>query len=888
VICGGALIVEYFAVPSNANQNTVYSILGKAAVVCILLGVRLHRPRERLGWFFLAAAIGCFTLGDDLTTYYQEVLHNLPFPSYADALYLAGYPFLFAGVLRLTRNPGRVSSREDTADSAIVALGAFALSWQFLMNSYVHDATLSTFGMLVNVTYPMMDVALIFIIFRALYFQRTRFPYQQGLAWATGFVFIGDMTFDLLTLHNSYTTGNVVDAFFLLQYVALAASALHPSMAWARGGAPSAQGAPSTGASEDTHRMPVIILAGFIPPLILIVASAAGVTVNVLALSSICVAVFLVICLRLIWLVRRITTQSHLLVDNVSRLGALEERFRLAFEANMAPMIFTDLDDRVIAANDAFCSMIGYQRSELMGRDSKPFTHPDDVGITEDVHRRIRQGNADQSRYVKRYVRKDGRVIVVEISRSVARDVDGHAMYNVISERDITDERNLAAQLSEQALHDSLTGLANRSLFVDRLSQAHSRVVREGGLCAVLLLDLDDFKGVNDSLGHMAGDHLLIEIARRLELVTRSSDTLCRFGGDEFLYLAEGIHTPEDAEGVARRLLGALTEPFVVLGTRIEQRASIGVVVSDASRSEESDFIQDADVALYEAKREGKGNFVLFTPSMHQQAARQFTMVQELRKALEAGQISMHYQPIVELATQRVVGFEALMRWLHPERGFVAPHDFIAVAEQSDLIIELGRFALRTAIQTATTWQTLPGGETGPFVTVNLSARQFHDPTLVDSVVALLGEHGLAHELLIIELTERVTLSNVSDTMTIMENFARHGIAFALDDFGTGFSSLSYLALLQPKIIKIDQSFVSPTSDDPRIHALLEAIMTLGHRLHMTMLAEGVETTAQLERLRRFNCELGQGFLWSRAVPASDVPAILTRGVEPPGHRGEP
>ncbi len=564
----------------------------------------------------------------------------------------------------------------------------------------------------------------------------------------------------------------------------------------------------------------------------------------------------------------------------VRELEAVEQRFRLAFEDNMAPMIFTDLEDHVIAANDAFCQMIGFDREEVLGRDSTPFTYPEDVGITEESHRRVMRGEIRQSRYIKRYVRKDGRLIYVEVLRSPARDADGNILYHVISERDITDERALSAQLSHQALHDTLTGLANRALFNDRLDQARAKMIREGGYCAVLLLDLDDFKGVNDSLGHLAGDQLLISVARRLERVTRSTDTLCRFGGDEFLYLAEGLSSPADAEQAATRLLDALIEPFPVAGNQIEQHASIGIVVSDDTVTEANEFIQDADVALYEAKGAGKGHHVLFTPSMHQQAVNRFTLVQELRQALQVGDLSMNYQPIFELASEEIVGFESLMRWRHPTRGWVAPSVFIPAAEQSDLILDLGHFALRQAIAAASAWEPSSVGGRDQYVAVNLSARQFHDPGLVTMIETVLAETGLARERLVIEITESATLLNVAETMNVMEQLGRLGVSFALDDFGTGFSSLSYLALLQPRIIKVDQSFVSPSMERARNDVLLEAIVSLGHKLNMTMLAEGIETRAQLARLRDIGCELGQGFLWSPAVPADEVPALLARASE--------
>jgi Amt family ammonium transporter len=554
----------------------------------------------------------------------------------------------------------------------------------------------------------------------------------------------------------------------------------------------------------------------------------------------------------------------------IRQLQELEQQFRLAFEDNMAPMIFTDLNDCVIAANDAFCQMIGFDRDEIIGRNSTPFTYPEDAGITEESHRRIAKGDLQQSRYVKRYLRKDGRLIYVEVLRSPARDADGNILYNVISERDITDERTLAAQLSHQALHDTLTGLSNRALFNDRLDQARAKMVREGGLCAVLLLDLDDFKGVNDSLGHLAGDQLLISVARRLEQVVRDSDTLCRFGGDEFLYLAEGLTSIDDVEPVARRLLDSLSEPFIVSGTTFAQGASIGIVVTGDSGNDTTELLQRADVALYEAKRVGKGRYTLFTPSMHQQAVNRFTLVQELRQALQAGELSMHYQPIVRLDSGELVGFESLMRWPHATRGWVPPDVFIPAAEQSDLIIDLGYFTINESIKAACSW-----GADDLFVTVNLSARQFHDPGLIAFLESMLLESKIGRGRLIVEITESVTLHNVSETMSVMEQLTQLGVSFALDDFGTGFSSLSYLALLHPKIIKVDRSFVSPKIEQSRNDVLLEAIITLGHKLEMTMLAEGVETPAQRERLRDLDCELGQGFLWSAAVPLDEVKALL-------------
>ena len=565
------------------------------------------------------------------------------------------------------------------------------------------------------------------------------------------------------------------------------------------------------------------------------------------------------------------------LAESQRALQSSEQRFRLAFEHNMAPMIFSDYDDVAFAANDAFCAMVGFTREQLVGGDSTQFTLPDDIGISEGIHQRFLSEEIDRARYVKRYLRKDGSVVVAEVSKTVARDTSGTTMYFLTSERDITAERALNDQLMHQALHDPLTGLANRLLFEDRLSQAQARIARHGGVSALMLLDLDDFKGVNDTHGHLIGDQLLIQIARRFEQVSRTSDTLCRFGGDEFLLLVEGLGDPAEAEETARRLLEVFDEPFLFGTLRFRQSATIGVVAWDAQHPDTAELLRFADVALHEAKNDHKGGYALFVPRMVEQAISRFTLAQELRQALHDGGLAMHYQPIVDLRTSQVVGFEALMRWHHAERGMVAPDVFIAVAEQSHLIIELGAFAMSEALAAARQWQPTSPGALAPYVTVNLSAHQFHDPDLVSMVERCLHESGLEPSRLIVEVTEGSALVNIAETLDVLEHLRQMGIGVALDDFGTGYSSLSYLTLLEPTIIKIDRSFVSPTLESAPSDTLLEAIISLGAKLDFTLLAEGIETPAQLAKLRSLHCQLGQGYLFSPAVPLAETSALASR-----------
>ncbi len=546
-----------------------------------------------------------------------------------------------------------------------------------------------------------------------------------------------------------------------------------------------------------------------------------------------------------------------------------ERRFRQAFEYNTSGMAIADGDGTLLDVNRTYCEMLGVDASELVGHHVNEFTLPEDRNLTTEMIRDMVSGDRRAARYVKRYVHRDGHVIVGEISVGVVRHDNGEVEGIVASVKDITDERALVAQLSHQALHDPLTGLANRALFQDRLERAVEARARTGAANALFLIDLDDFKGVNDSLGHQVGDELLIEISHRLEMVTRASDTLCRFGGDEFLYLAEGLSGGVDE--VAQRLLSVFDEPFLAATISLEQRASLGVVVDEGDALDANELMRDVDTAMYEAKRRGTHEYVIFSSAMKDQVSERYQLQHDLRRALALNEISMVYQPLVNLVTDEVVGFEALMRWQHPKFGAVSPEVFIALAEQSDLIIELGEYALQRACETAATW---PPNSRGyfPHVSVNLSTRQFHDPHLAETIERALVTSGLVSKRLVLEITESATLTDVAGATSLVENLDRLGVVIALDDFGTGYSSLSYLALLKPLIIKIDRSFVEPIRSPLDTSSLLESIILFGHQLELSMVAEGIETPEQLEYLRHVGCDFGQGFLYSE--PLSDEAVI--------------
>ena len=562
-------------------------------------------------------------------------------------------------------------------------------------------------------------------------------------------------------------------------------------------------------------------------------------------------------------------------------LAASEQRFRVIYESTMSGIVLADLDDRILGANRAFCELIGYGEEELVGGTAAAFTIPEDRRKGEEAHARLLAGDLPQAIYTKRYRHKDGHLVWVTVQKSVAREESGAIAYFVCSIHDVTNQHRLTSELNHQARHDPLTGLANRRLFEEELAGLLGAPC-EGSLLAVLLLDLDNFKRVNDTLGHRAGDELLIAVAGRLQGAVRSTDTLSRFGGDEFLCLASGLDSPAAGERLAARLLAAFDDPFRVAGHVLEQRASVGVAVLDpalvrAGTSSESAeaVLRNADIALYEAKRHRKGRAVLFTGTMREEVANHFELDQALGRALERGEISMHYQPIVELRSGRTAGFEALMRWERRWRGAVPPSTFIALAERNGHILELGRFALEAATKEASGWPSI-GPEGSPLcVAVNVSPRQLFAPGFTAEVAELLAGSGLPPARLVIEVTESTLLRNAEVAPIVLEDLRARGVRVAMDDFGTGHSSLSRLAQFRPSILKIDRSFVSPEHPRASTDMMLETIMTLGRRLDMVVIAEGITTAAQREHLVELGCELGQGYLFSPARPAGALATWL-------------
>jgi diguanylate cyclase (GGDEF)-like protein/PAS domain S-box-containing protein len=449
----------------------------------------------------------------------------------------------------------------------------------------------------------------------------------------------------------------------------------------------------------------------------------------------------------------------------------------------------------------------------------------------------------------------------------------------VVNARDVTERSRLEAELERRALFDSLTGLPNRAVFRDRLEHALARTARRPETLAVLLLDLDGFKLVNDSLGHDAGDELLVVLGGRVAGCARSSDTVARLGGDEFAILLEDAVSEESALALAERILAAMKQPFEVRGREVFVSASVGIALDDGSAAQPDNLIRNADTAMYAAKADGKGKCVVFQPAMHRRTLEFFEVQADLRRALIRGEFTLHYQPIVDFQTGRIEGLEALVRWNHPTRGLVMPGGFIPVAEEAGMIVPLGVWVLGEACRQTAEWRRRIGSAADLWISVNLSTRQLFEPDLIERVVEVLRESTLDPSALVLEITEGALMQDMEQTSFKLHALKGVGARLALDDFGTGSSSLGHLRRFPIDILKIDKSFVDGVAEpESEAAALVRAILELARTLRLATVAEGIELPQQHEQLAAAGCDWAQGYLFAKPMPPEQLEEILREG----------
>ena len=544
--------------------------------------------------------------------------------------------------------------------------------------------------------------------------------------------------------------------------------------------------------------------------------------------------------------------------EAAAALAAAEQRFRLATRHAPIGMAIVGLDGVLLEANDAFCRLLGYGRGELTGLTFQALTHPEDLAIDVAHVEMLLAGGAETYRMVKRYLTRTGAPIWAQLTVALARDAADRPAYFISMVEDVTAERDATEALVHHTAHDELTGLANRATLLAATREALSRSLPGERPVALLLCDLDHFKLVNDSRGHEAGDAVLVETAERLRASIRDGDLVARLGGDEFAVLCHAVPSREHAERLAQRLIDDVTRPMQN-ALDVTMTASIGIALADPGMTA-AELLRNADAALYRAKEGGRDRHALFVPELIERATRRLGLEHELREAMRAEALFLDYQPVRRLGDGSIAAYEALVRWLHPQRGVLAPDSFLPVAEASDLVLEIDRYVLLRACSDAAGW----GGADAPNVSVNISARHVGRGLLPGLVARALSRSGLEPHRLTLELTETALLGVTPTATSELDTLVHLGVRLAIDDFGTGYSSLTHLVDVPASYVKIDRSFVGRMTGSDASTAIVEAVVSLCRALHIDVVAEGIEEEDQRRMLSRLGCSYGQGYLLGR------------------------
>jgi diguanylate cyclase (GGDEF)-like protein/PAS domain S-box-containing protein len=548
------------------------------------------------------------------------------------------------------------------------------------------------------------------------------------------------------------------------------------------------------------------------------------------------------------------------------------ERQSAAMSSSIDGMAVLDPNGRFTYLNEAFVKAFAYNDpKELIGKSWE--TLYDDEQLTwfgRHLEPVLEQEGSWRGEAIGK--RRDGGTFPQELSIAAINKNE-----RVCVVRDMSERKALERRLEQQAFHDSLTKLANRALFIDRLQHALARSSRGSNYVAVLFLDLDNFKIINDSLGHEVGDQLLTAVSSRLREGLRPEDTLARLGGDEFTVLLEDITNVSDAMRVAERITEVLRTPVAVAGHEIFVGTSIGIALNTDEASTPSDLIRQADMAMYKAKVAGKSRYEVFDPSMHAYALQRLQLQSDLHRAIERGELRVHYQPKVKFTNEMIEGMEALVRWEHPVRGLLAPGEFIALAEETGLIVPIGRWVLEEACKQLSEWQEEHSSVGQWTISVNLSAKQLQQPQLIKEVAEVLRATKLDPARLVLEITESALMVDELSTTATLQALKNLGVQLAMDDFGTGYSSLSFLRNFPVTIIKIDKSFIREMGRDTSEAAIVSGVIKLAHALRLQVVAEGIEAPEQLSQLKALECDVGQGFYFGKPLPIDEAHDVYLR-----------
>jgi diguanylate cyclase (GGDEF)-like protein/PAS domain S-box-containing protein len=866
-VCMATGLGGYASGVSTIGTALMATVAGAACLV------RAGRCTGRMRWAWGSIGLGmlCYAFGDARWTWVETVRGEaVPFPSLADAGYLAMPSLVVAGLLMVPVAQQSIANRiRSVVDGLMIATSLLLVSWLLVIDPLLAQGSDSPVALPVVLAYPVSDIVLVTVVCYMLALLR-RDGRNAGqlmlIAAAAGLIGLSDTVYAYGTLGQTYVSGNLLDTGWFAGFALIALAARRPDSA-----------DPDHREGTDERQQLAIVLPYAVVVAALLISVARHGEADAFANWCRSVLILLIVARQLLTLLenRRLTRNLESRVAaRTADLYASEQRFQALVQQSSDSVTVIDADSTVRYQSESVERIFGWPAALLLGhrltRVAGRRAGPRIAAAIESVI-----GEPYATTVVELQLRhRDGRLRQAEMTMTNLLD-DPSVGGLVLNTRDIHDAKELQDQLVHEAYHDGLTGLASRALFREQL-QGALEVSRRDDDVAILFLDLDGFKEVNDSLGHAAGDQLLVQVADRLRESVRDGDTVARFGGDEFAVLVESVAALADAETVARRIIDAVGRPFPISGRELHVGASVGIA-SAADAGDIEQLMRNADLAMYRAKAGGGSGLAAYDPQMHDQLMDRLELEADLRVALDRGELALHYQPTVALRTGEIVGFEALVRWYHPTRGIVSPLDFIGIAEATGLIVPLGRWVLTEACRQAVRWGA--GAGRALKMAVNVSVRQFDHGDLAGTVAEVLAQTQMPADQLCLEMTESVLLSDTDENLAQLLRVKALGVALAMDDFGTGYSSLAYLRRFPLDVLKIDRSFVDRLGGDSEDVALVHTIVRLGKSLGMATVAEGIEDPEQLAALREMDCDYAQGYFLSRPLPAGEAGGALESGL---------